>query len=246
MGGRGALSARLLQSGVERYKALGGCLESGRVARYIPRSRSALPHSPPPVNLMSRLGIRWVVLYFLSILVPAALLAFLSVRSLRDVRDSVHQELRSKAVLAQDAFDRLLNSRAQLLAAYIEEGGMDPRSYAGFSEIAQIFAVDPTGTLRHPAVQPLRLQERRAAFAAQMEQAAEREFGHQDWAGGVQLYHQAWKEAASPAEEAEALNALARCAYKGKDAAMEEKAHRTLVALYGHVFDADGAPIPSP
>ena len=241
MGGRGALSARLLQSGVERYKALGGCLESGRVARYIPRSRSALPHSPPPVNLMSRLGIRWVVLYFLSILVPAALLAFLSVRSLRDVRDSVHQELRSKAVLAQDAFDRLLNSRAQLLAAYIEEGGMDPRSYAGFSEIAQIFAVDPTGTLRHPAVQPLRLQERRAAFAAQMEQAAEREFGHQDWAGGVQLYHQAWKEAASPAEEAEALNALARCAHKGKDAAMEEKAHRTLVALYGHVFDADGA-----
>ena len=190
---------------------------------------------------MSRLGIRWVVLYFLSILVPAALLAFLSVRSLRDVRDSVHQELRSKAVLAQDAVDRLLNSRAQLLAAYIEEGGMDQRSYAGFSEIAQIFAVDPTGTLRHPSVQPLRLQERRAAFAAQMEQAAEREFGHQDWAGGVQLYHQAWKEAASPAEEAAALNALARCAYKGKDAAMEEKVHRTLVALYGHVFDADGA-----
>ena len=186
---------------------------------------------------MSRLGIRWVVLYFLSILVPAALLDFLSVRSLRDVRDSVHQELRSKAVLAQDAVDRLLNSRAQLLAAYIEEGGMDPRQYAGFSEIAQIFAVDPTGTLRHPAVQPLSLQERRAAFAAQMEQAAEHEFGHQDWAGGVQLYHQAWKEAASPAEEAEALNALARCAY----AAMEEKAHRTLVALYGHVFDADGA-----
>ena len=147
---------------------------------------------------MSRLGIRWVVLYFLSILVPAALLAFLSVRSLRDVRDSVHQELRSKAVLAQDAVDRLLNSRAQLLAAYIEEGGMDPRQYAGFSEIAQIFAVDPTGTLRHPAVQPLSLQERRAAFAAQMEQAAEHEFGHQDWAGGVQLYHQAWKEAPVP------------------------------------------------
>ena len=57
----------------------------------------------------------------------------------------------------------------------------------------------------------------------------------------MQLYHQAYKEAASPAEEAEALNALARCAYKGKDAAMEEKAHRTLVTLYGHIFDADGA-----
>ena len=190
---------------------------------------------------MSRLGIRWVVLYFLSILVPAALLAFLSVRSLRDVRDSVRQELRSKTVLAQDAFDRLINSRDQLLSAYSEDGAMDPRLYAGFAEIAQIFAVDPSGVLRHPAVQPLRLQERRAAFAAQMEKAAEREFGHQDWTGGVQLYHQAWKEAVSPAEEAEALNALARCAYKGKDAAMEEKAHRTLVTLYGHVFDADGA-----
>ncbi|MYF93884.1 MAG: HAMP domain-containing histidine kinase [Gemmatimonadetes bacterium] len=190
---------------------------------------------------MSRLGIRWVVLYLLSILVPAALLAFLSVRSLRDVRDSVRQELRSKTVLAQDAFDRLINSRDQLLSAYSEDGAMDPRLYAGFSEIAQIFAIDPSGALRHPAVQPLHLQERRAAFAAQMEKAAEREFGHQDWAGGVQLYHQAWKEAASPAEEAEALNALARCAYKGKDAAMEEKAHRTLVTLYGHVFDADGA-----
>jgi len=190
---------------------------------------------------MSRLGIRWVVLYFLSILVPAALLAFLSVRSLRDVRDSVQRELRSKAVLAQDAFDRLINSRDQLLSAYSEDGAMDPRLYAGFTEIAQIFTVDPSGALRHPAVQPLRLQERRAAFAAQMEKAAEREFGHQDWAGGVQLYHQAYKEAASPAEEAEALNALARCAYKEKDAAMEEKAHRTLVTLYGHVFDADGA-----
>ena len=190
---------------------------------------------------MSRLGIRWVVLYFLSILVPAALLAFLSVRSLRDVRDSVNRELRSKAVLAQDAFDRLLNSRAQLLAAYTEVGGMDPRQYAGFSEIAQIFAVDPEGVLSHPAVQPLRLQERRAAFAAQMEQAAEREFGHQDWADGGQLYHQAWKEATSPAEEAEALNALARCAHKGKDMAMAEGAHQTLAALYGHVFDADGA-----
>ena len=188
---------------------------------------------------MSRLGIRWVILYFLSILVPAALLAFLSVRSLRDVRDSVSRELRSKAVLAQDAFDRLINSRAQLLAAY--KGGMDPRQYAGFSEIAQIFAVDPTGALRHPSVQPLRLQERSAAFAAQMKRAAEREFGHQDWTGGVQLYHQAYKEAASPAEEAEALNALARCAHKGKDAAMVQKAHRTLVALYGPVFDADGA-----
>ena len=190
---------------------------------------------------MSRLGIRWVVLYFLSILVPAALLAFLSVRSLRDVRDSVRQELRFKAVLAQDAFDHFINSRDQLLSAYSEDGAMDPRLYAGFSEIAQIFAVDPSGVLRHPAVQPLHLQERRAAFATQMEKAAEREFGHQDWAGGVQLYHQAWKEAASPAEEAEALNALARCAYKKKDAAMEEKAHRTLVTLYGHVFDADGA-----
>ena len=190
---------------------------------------------------MSRLGIRWVVLYFLSILVPAALLAFLSVRSLRDVHDSVRQELRSKAVLAQDAFDRLINSRAQLLAAYTEESGMDPRSYAGFAEIEQIFAVDPTGVLLHPAVQPLRLQEPRAAFAAQMEKAEEREFGHQDWAGGVQLYRQAWKEATSPAEEAEALNALARCAYKAKDMVMVEGVHQTLAALYSHVFDADGA-----
>ncbi len=190
---------------------------------------------------MSRLGIRWVVLYFLSILVPAALLAFLSVRSLRDVRDSVRQELRSKTVLVQDAFDRLINSRAQLLAAYTEESGMDPRSYAGFSEIEQIFAVDPTGVLLHPAVQPLRLQEPRAAFAAQMEKAEEREFGHQDWAGGVQLYRQAWKEATSPAEEAEALNTLARCAYKGKDMAMVEEIHQMLAALYSQVFDADGA-----
>ena len=190
---------------------------------------------------MSRLGIRWVVLYFLSILVPAALLAFLSVRSLRDVHDSVQRELRSKAALVQDAFDRLLNSRAQLLAAYTEENGMDPRSYAGFAEIEQIFAVDPTGVLRHPSVQPLRLQEPRAAFATQMEKAAEREFGHQDWAGGVQLYRQAYKEAASPAEEAEALNALARCAYKGKDMATVEGAHQTLTALYGQAFDADGA-----
>ena len=190
---------------------------------------------------MSRLGIRWVVLYFLSILVPAALLAFLSVRSLRDVHDSVRQELRSKAALAQDAFDRVLNSRAQLLSAYSEDGGIDPRLYAGFSEIAQIFAVDPSGVLRHPAVQPLRLQEPRAAFAAQMEKAEEREFGHQDWVGGVQLYRQAWKESASPAEEAEALNALARCAYKGKDMAMMERVHQTLAAIYGQVFDADGA-----
>ena len=113
---------------------------------------------------MSRLGIRWVILYFLSILVPAALLAFLSVRSLRDVHDSVRQELRSKAVLAQDAFDRLINSRSQLLAAYSEDGGIDPRQYAGFAEIAQIFAVDPTGVLRHPAVQPLRLQEPPGGF----------------------------------------------------------------------------------
>ena len=190
---------------------------------------------------MSRLGIRWVIVYFLSILVPAALLAFLSVRSLRDVRDSVRQELRSKAVLAQDAFDRLLNSRAQLLAAYSEDGAIDPRQYAGFAEIAQIFAVDPTGMLRHPAVQPLRLAERSAAFAALMEQAAEREFSHRAWAGGVQLYRQAWKEAASPAEEAEALNALARCAQKEKDMATVEGAHQTLAALYGHIFDADGA-----
>ena len=190
---------------------------------------------------MSRLGIRWVVLYFLSILVPAALLAFLSVRSLRDVHDSVRQELRSKAALAQDAFDRLINSRDQLLSVYIEDGVMDPRLYAGFAEIAQIFAVDPTGVLLHPAVQPLRLQEPRAVFAAQIAKAEEREFGHQDWAGGVQLYRQAWKEAASPAEEAEALNALARCAYKGKDMATVEGAHQTLASLYGHVFDADGA-----
>ena len=190
---------------------------------------------------MSRLGIRWVVLYFLSILVPAALLAFLSVRSLRDVHDSVLRELRSKAVLVQDAFDRVLNSRAQLLAAYIEDGAMDPRLYAGFAEIAQIFAVDPTGVLLYPAVQPLRLQEPRATFAAQIAKAEEREFGHQDWAGGVQLYRQAWKEAVSPAEEAEALNSLARCAFKGKDMAMVEGAHQTLTALYGHVFDADGA-----
>ena len=190
---------------------------------------------------MLRLGIRWVILYFLSILVPAALLAFLSVRSLRDVHDSVRRELRSKAVLVQDAFDRLINSRAQLLSAYSEDGAMDPRLYAGFAEIAQIFAVDPSGMLLHPAVQPLRLQEPRAAFAAQIAKAEEREFGHQDWAGGVQLYRQAWKEAASPAEEAEALNAFARCAYKGKDMAMVEGAHQTLTAFYGHVFDADGA-----
>ena len=190
---------------------------------------------------MSRLGIRWVVLYFLSILLPAALLAFLGMRSLRDVRESVRSELRSKSVLAQDAFDRLIHSRAQLLGAYVEEGGMDPRQYAGFSEITRIFAVDPTGRLRHPSVRPLRLQEPRAAFAEQMEKAEEREFGHQDWAGAAQLYHRAWKEAASPAEEAEALNALGRSAHNGKDEATAGQAHRRLVALHGQVFDADGA-----
>ena len=190
---------------------------------------------------MTRLGFRWVVLYFLSILLPAALLAFLSVRSLSDVRESVLRELRSKAGLAQDAFDRVMQSRAQLLAAYVEEGGMDPRRYAGFSEIAQIFVVDPAGVLRHPAVRPLNLQKPRAAFAAQMQRAEEREFGRRDWANAARLYDQAWKEAVSPAEEAEALNALSRCALEGKDEAMAEEAHRRLVALHGHVFDADGA-----
>ncbi len=190
---------------------------------------------------MTRLGFRWVVLYFLSILLPASLLAFLSVRSLSDVRESVLRELRSKAGLAQDAFDRVMQSRAQLLAAYVEEGGMDPRRYAGFSEIAQIFVVDAAGVLRHPSVRPLRLQEPRAAFAAQMEKAEEREFGRRDWAGAARLYDQAWKEAASPGEEAEALNALSRCALEGKDEATAEEAHRRLVALHGHVFDADGA-----
>ena len=144
---------------------------------------------------MSRLGVRWVVLYSLSILLPAALLAFLGMRSLRDVRESVRSELRSKSVLVQDAFDRLIQSRAQLLGAYVEGGGMDPRQYAGFSEIARIFAVDPAGVLRYPSVRPLRLQEPRAAFAAQMEKAEVREFGRQDWAGAAQLYHQAWKDA---------------------------------------------------
>ena len=190
---------------------------------------------------MSRRGIRWVVLYFLSILVPAALLAFLGVRSLRDVRDSVSRELRSKAVLVQDVFDRLINSRAQLLAAFIAEGGMDPRRYAGFSEIEQIFAIDPTGVLRHPALRPLRLQVPQPAFVAQMKQAEQREFGHQDWAGGALGYHRAYEAATSPAEEAEALNALARCAHNGKDAATVATVHQRLVADYGPVFDADGA-----
>ena len=190
---------------------------------------------------MTRLGFRWVVLYFLSILLPAALLAFLGVRSLSDVRESVLRELRSKAGLAQDAFDRVMQSRAQLLAAYVEEGGMDPRRYAGFSEIAQIFVVDAAGVLRHPSVRPLNLQEPRAAFAAQMEKAGEREFGRRDLAGAARLYDQAWKEALSPAEEAEALNALSRCALEGKDEVTAEEAHRRLVALHGQVFDADGA-----
>ena len=190
---------------------------------------------------MTRLGIRWVVLYFLSILLPASLLAFLSVRSLSDVRESVLRELRSKAGLAQDAFDRVMQSRAQLLAAYVEEGGMDPRRYAGFSEIALIFVVDAAGVLRHPSVRPLSLQEPRPAFAAQMEKAGEREFGRRDLAGAARLYDQAWKEALSPAEEAEALNALSRCALEGKDEATAEEAHRRLVALHGQVFDADGA-----
>ena len=147
---------------------------------------------------MSRLGIRWVVLYFLSILVPAALLAFLSVRSLRDVHDSVQRELRSKAALVQDAFDRSINSRANSCPHISKTAQWNPRLYAGFSEIAQIFAVAPTGVLLHPVVQPLRLQERSAAFAAQIAKAEEREFGHQDWAGGVQLYRQAWRKRPVP------------------------------------------------
>ncbi len=190
---------------------------------------------------MSRLGVRWVVLYFLSILLPAALLAFLGMRSLRDVRESVRSELRSKSVLVRDTFDRLIQSRAQLLGAYVEGVGVDPRQYAGFSGIARIFAVDPAGVLHYPSVQPLRLREPRAAFAAQMKKAEEREFGHQDWAGAAQLYHQAWKDAANPAEEAEALNALGRCAYRGNDEATAGQAHRRLAALHGQVFDADGA-----
>ena len=57
----------------------------------------------------------------------------------------------------------------------------------------------------------------------------------------MQLYTEAWRDAASPAEETEALNALGRCAHKGKDEATAEQAHRRLVALHGQVFDADGA-----
>ncbi|MFA6109267.1 MAG: HAMP domain-containing sensor histidine kinase [Candidatus Latescibacterota bacterium] len=188
---------------------------------------------------MTRTSRKLVLLFLLLILLPVALLTWRSVESLRDERESVQAEERLLAGPLQDALERSLNSLTQGIA-YADPRSLDLAVYESFAEVEQAFRVDAAGRLTYPLFAPLTLGQRRPAFDAIMTQAEELELREHSYPAARDAYRQAWKNAASGAEEAEALNALGRAALAAGDLGTAAEAHRRLT-LYGLTFDADGA-----
>jgi len=188
---------------------------------------------------MSRTSLRWALLFLFLILLPVSVLTYRSVQTLQDERESVLEELQWMADPLQDVFDRTVDHFAESLT-YAEPEALDLRAYESNPEVAQAFAFDADGDLLYPLVLPLRLSERRPSFSQVLLRGEMLEFQEQDCAAAVEAYWEAWKEAQLDAENAEVLNALARCVLKAGDVETARSVHRKLT-FYNRTFDADGA-----
>lgn len=188
---------------------------------------------------MTRTSRKLVLLFLLLILLPVALLTWRSVESLRDERESVQAEERLLAGPLQDTLERSLSSLTQGIA-YADPRGLDLAVYESFAEVEQAFRLDASGRLAYPLFASLALHQRRPAFDAVMAQAERLELREHSYPAAREAYRKAYGNAASGAEEAEALNALGRAALAAGDLGTAAEAHRRLT-LYGLTFDADGA-----
>ncbi|NKB70754.1 MAG: hypothetical protein GKR89_27100 [Candidatus Latescibacteria bacterium] len=187
----------------------------------------------------TRLGL----LFVLSIFLPAAVLTYLSVGSLRDERESVQREQRAIAISLQRAFDDLVESRTRALVADPARA-LAPGAYDGLGEVAHIFAVDSGGRLLRPALVSPASSQREAEFAVLMQEGEWAEFRGDDCAAAGGLYRRAWERAnlgGRAAEAAEALNAWSRCALALGDSSGFARAHRQLLEAHPSTFDPDGA-----
>lgn len=187
---------------------------------------------------MSRARLKWILVFLLSILLPVSLLTWRSVQSLRDERESVLAEQRLMATLLQDVFERTVNSVTEAIT-YADPRSVDLQAYESSPEVDQAFMVDAEGRLLYPLVLPILFAERDPAFGAALEQGEISEFREKNYRAAMAAYREAWQKARSEREEAEALNALGRCALRVGDLETARDIHRTLT-FYSRTFDADG------
>ena len=176
------------------------------------------------------------------ILLPVAGLTYFGVRSLQDERRGVLEDQRLLASLLRDAFDDRIEELARRLP-YARLRASDLRLYESYPEARQAFIVDAESRLLEPRYIVSAPQPRRAAFDSLMLAAARAE-GAAPAAEALEAYRLAWQAAASDAENAEALNALARLSLAAGQRQTAVDLHDKLV-FYGAALDADGAHPPT-
>jgi len=186
---------------------------------------------------MRRSSLKLPLLFLFSILLPAAVLAYLSVQSLRDEREKALEDQRWIGGSLQSEFDRAVALQVENIGYAVMEG---PQGYGSERTVRQFFILDQEGSIVYPFVAALHLSERRPAFRVLLSSGETEEFQKADYAAAVQRYLAAEREAQSAQEKAEVLLALARCAWKSGDLEEAQTRYGQLTQFYSDVFDADG------
>ena len=182
---------------------------------------------------------RWALLFFGLILVPVALLTYLSFQSLQDERGSIVADQQFIAGLLREEFGNLAQRIVRHIT-YAENPDLDLSIYDSYAEVRQAFSLDGAGKPTYPMILPLTLGQRNPDFTKALGRAQRLEFGQRDFKAAQQAYWDAWKEAQSESESAEVLNALGRCALAQKDVETAFDLHQKLT-IYYLSFDPDGA-----
>ena len=156
---------------------------------------------------------------------PASILTYLSVQTLRDEQRSALVDLNLLVPRLQNAFDQMIIQMAQV-------------SYSDFDEVTVTLRRD--GEFVSPKVLPLTFGKRSEAFQAVFSKGEAAEFQRRDLDAANLVYLDALKLAQNEMARVEVLNALGRVTLmQGKEA--EAIAYWAQLKPLAHVLDADGA-----
>lgn len=174
---------------------------------------------------MKNINLKWAALFLFLILVPASILTYLSVQTLRDEQRSALVDLNLLVPRLQNAFDQMVTQMAH-------------DAHSNFDGTTVI--LDRKGAFVRPRVLPLVFGTRSEVFQTQLSMGEDAEFQLRDLERARQAYLSAMQVAQTDMERVEVLNALGRVVLaqeNNDDALMYWEQLKPLA----YVLDADGA-----
>jgi signal transduction histidine kinase len=195
---------------------------------------------------------RWVSLLLLALLVPCGVLAFLSVRIIRQEselrqRRRLEEEEREADRIAMRLLGRLEQVREQELRAWADRARSGPQRLYQHPATALVARVDGSRLIApwedDPSTREFLEATREPRFASRIRQGEQMELVERQPARASTAYREALRKSRRPEQKGQALVLLARALGKSSDSTRAAAVHEEILALPSGIVDDQGIPV---